>query len=309
MCQNMPKRSDSNRFFTFRRWPWVGSRFCALAANLMNPPDDRSTTALQVPFVQPELCNGYRDQLCRIGLSKISNRVFPCVPSIFRSFQSSQFFLSQPLWSKGFKRSDACVTPRNYQNARIEGVEVQLFTEHNMAQRLLNDIMTYMTWHFYVSQFCTLNISWKLSDSLPMSQSATKYINAVASKQQHTDAIRMPYGCHTDATWPKMMLNMMQQCNCNATAVFQLQCCCVPHVPDLSVPACSYPDMRCRNTGHDTGWGRQSPMPAGWRRQSRNGAARHRETTRIEAAQSLSQSIEKGHAKVTWEELWSICQT
>ena len=167
MCKNMPKRSDSNRFFTFRRWPWVGSRFCALAANLMNP---RMTVprlcefceflqALQVPFVQPELCNGYRDQLCSIGLSKISIRVFLELPSIFRSFHIlsifSVFLVTTPL----IKRSDACVTPRNYQNARIEGVEVQLFTEHNTAQRLLNDIMTYMTWHFYVSQFCTLNIS------------------------------------------------------------------------------------------------------------------------------------------------------
>jgi hypothetical protein len=108
MCKNMPKRSDSNSFFTFRRWPWVGSRFCALAANLMNPRMTvprlcefceflQALQALQVPFVQPELCNGYRDQLCRIGLSKISIRVFPCVPSIFRSFQSSQIFLSQPL--------------------------------------------------------------------------------------------------------------------------------------------------------------------------------------------------------------------
>ena len=197
MCKNMPKRSDSNRFFTFRRWPWVGSRFCALAANLMNPRMTvprlcefceflQALQALQVPFVQPELCNGYRDQLCSIGLSKISIRVFLELPSIFRSFHIlsifSVFLVTTPL----IKRSDACVTPRNYQNARIEGVEVQLFTEHNTAQRLLNDIMTYMTWHFYVSQFCTLNISWKLSDSLAMSQSATKYINAVASKQQHT---------------------------------------------------------------------------------------------------------------------------
>ena len=92
---------------------------------------------------------------------------------------------------------------------------------------------------------------------------------------------------------------MQLQCNCNATAVF-------PMSPISQwVACCSYPDMRCRNTGRGTGWGRQSPMP-GWRRQSR-GAARHRETTRIEAAQSLSQSMKKGHAKVTCKELWSTC--
>lgn len=103
--------------------------------------------------------------------------------------------------------------------------------------------------------------------------------------------IRMQHGQSWCWTW----------CNCNATAVF-------PMSPISQwVACCSYPDMRCRNTGRDTGWGRQSPMPAGWRRQSRNGAARHRETTRIEAAQSLSQSIKKGHAKVTCEELWSTC--